>query len=501
VFANLFASLSSFRREAPFAAWVFGVTRRTIAARFKRRRHETVTLSEEEAEQAGRLPVSGVLREANPYEVYECNERIGRIQDAASNDLTSEQRLFFLLHHIENRYIQDIARQAARRTNAVKSRHIARRCCWPANPPRRLDFAFVGTISMFQPDPHEPISLFLREAERPAGSREVRQLDFELSSLGDRVPGRLLLPAIRPGPYPLIFAQHGAGGAKDAGYMDTACLPWVRGGAAVASVDFPLHGKRASPKLSERMLHLFQARSGLSPFEAELWTGFVRQAVVDLRRTIDALAGSGGRCPGIAADSTRHLLAFPSARKRRGSETAAPHGGGGIARSPRSSAISSPRATVLFVNARATRPSRASAGPHQAAGDPRGLWFDSTSLLPGVASTGDAALPAAPPESGQRSRSGGAVASHATLASPAGRSPAASASQTGVRRPSACARDQRSLSLASLPGEGTTKLEDGAGTRPGRRQRRDPHRGRSRRLDQGAAVRRGHRRPGAGQAL
>jgi len=125
VFANLFASLSSFRGEAPFAAWVFGVTRRTIAARFKKRRHETVTLSEEEAEQAGRLPVSGVLRETNPYEVYECNERIGRIQDAASNDLTCEQRLFFLLHHIQNRSIQEIARQAAKSEDAVKS-HLYR---------------------------------------------------------------------------------------------------------------------------------------------------------------------------------------------------------------------------------------------------------------------------------------------------------------------------------------------------------------------------------------
>lgn len=125
VFANLFASLPSFRREAPFAAWVFGVTRRTIAARFKRRRHETVTLSEEETEQAWNLPVTGVLRETNPHEVYECNERIGRLQDAATNGLTSEQRLFFLLHHIQNRSIQEIARQAAKSEDAVKS-HLYR---------------------------------------------------------------------------------------------------------------------------------------------------------------------------------------------------------------------------------------------------------------------------------------------------------------------------------------------------------------------------------------
>ena len=133
-----------------------------------------------------------------------------------------------------------------------------------------------------------PSSCEKRRARR--GRPPCASLDFELSSRGDRVPGRLLLPANRQGPFPLILAQHGAGGAKDADYMGIACLPWVRGGAAVASIDFPLHGARANAKLGERILGLFEARSDLSRFDAELWICFVRQGVIDLRRTLDAVA-------------------------------------------------------------------------------------------------------------------------------------------------------------------------------------------------------------------
>jgi RNA polymerase sigma-70 factor (ECF subfamily) len=125
VFASLFLSLSSFRFEAPFAAWVFGVTRRTVAARFKKRRRETVTLVEEDAEQAAKLSVAALGREPDPHQVYECNERLGRMQAAASSELTGEQRMLFRLHHIQHRSIQEIARQVAKSEDAVKS-HLYR---------------------------------------------------------------------------------------------------------------------------------------------------------------------------------------------------------------------------------------------------------------------------------------------------------------------------------------------------------------------------------------
>jgi RNA polymerase sigma-70 factor (ECF subfamily) len=124
-FVNLFLSLASFRREAPFAAWVFGVTRRTIAARFKKKRRETVALSEENAERPAAGFAATVYREPDPHEVYEYNERIGRMRAAASDKLTGEQRLFFVLHHIQNRPIQEIARQVAKSEDAVKS-HLYR---------------------------------------------------------------------------------------------------------------------------------------------------------------------------------------------------------------------------------------------------------------------------------------------------------------------------------------------------------------------------------------
>ena len=50
VFVNVFASIDSFRGEAPFGAWVFGLTRRTVAGRFKKRMPNLVPLGDDEAE-------------------------------------------------------------------------------------------------------------------------------------------------------------------------------------------------------------------------------------------------------------------------------------------------------------------------------------------------------------------------------------------------------------------------------------------------------------------
>ena len=48
VFINIFNSIGSYRGDAPFGAWVYGVTRRTIASRFKRKRHTMVPLNDED---------------------------------------------------------------------------------------------------------------------------------------------------------------------------------------------------------------------------------------------------------------------------------------------------------------------------------------------------------------------------------------------------------------------------------------------------------------------
>jgi RNA polymerase sigma-70 factor (ECF subfamily) len=123
VFFSLFASLASFRGDAPFAAWVFGVARRTLASRFKRRRHDTVPLGDDEPQDVDSL--GGVQRAPDPHAVYEYNERIARLDTAIERDLSTEQWKLFQLHHLENLSIQEIARETRKSEDAVKS-HLYR---------------------------------------------------------------------------------------------------------------------------------------------------------------------------------------------------------------------------------------------------------------------------------------------------------------------------------------------------------------------------------------
>jgi RNA polymerase sigma-70 factor (ECF subfamily) len=122
VFINLFSSLDGFRGEAPFAAWVFGLTRRTLANRFKRKRAKTVPLPAEGAdfEDEG----ASASRDADPYLAYEFNERLERLQRGVA-DLSQDQWELFRLRHLENRSIEEIAQQLAKSEDAVKS-HLYR---------------------------------------------------------------------------------------------------------------------------------------------------------------------------------------------------------------------------------------------------------------------------------------------------------------------------------------------------------------------------------------
>jgi dienelactone hydrolase len=118
---------------------------------------------------------------------------------------------------------------------------------------------------------------------------ELRISRFEFTSRGDRVPGRLLLPEAGDGPFPLVLLQHGLNGAKDADYLEGTGGPWARGGAAVASIDFPLHGERANPKLVELLrLGITQPRRADEATRI-LVQEFFRQSVADLGRALDAL--------------------------------------------------------------------------------------------------------------------------------------------------------------------------------------------------------------------
>lgn len=120
VFFNLFSSVHSFRGEASFAAWVFGITRRTIASRFKKKRAQTVPLDEDYSG-VSEGSLKGLQREPGPHEAYEYTERVAQLETALQSQLSEEQRRLFSLHHIQNRSIQEIARTLRKSEDAIKS--------------------------------------------------------------------------------------------------------------------------------------------------------------------------------------------------------------------------------------------------------------------------------------------------------------------------------------------------------------------------------------------
>ena len=120
VFINVFSSLASYRGDAPFAAWVLGVSRRTVANRFKKKRHPTVSLDLEESEKLDPAR-GGSNREPTPLEIYEGQERARILELAAQERLSPEQRTMFEMHHLEHQSISEIARATDKSVDAVKS--------------------------------------------------------------------------------------------------------------------------------------------------------------------------------------------------------------------------------------------------------------------------------------------------------------------------------------------------------------------------------------------
>jgi dienelactone hydrolase len=253
----------------------------------------------------------------------------------------------------------------------------------------------------FDVDPREPLGLYWRLQPVPPAFSGARCIRFEYSSRGDRVPGRLLMPehASASRPAPLVLLQHGIGGSKDSPYME-ACAPWVRGGAAVASIDFPLHGERSSAKLTQHFIEGLDAATDAEPSNPPhadpLWTEFARQSVVDVRRAFDALAGIEGVAgervafAGFSLGAMLGTLACALDPRPRGAALALAGGGIGPEALDPSAFIReiAPR-PVLLVNATADAriPRAAAERLYEAAGEPREqLWFDSGhSDLPGAA--------------------------------------------------------------------------------------------------------------------
>ncbi len=251
----------------------------------------------------------------------------------------------------------------------------------------------MGEPSFAAPS-RESLGLSARPLDTPDALAGLRVRRLEFNSGGDRVPARLVLPPEGDAPHPLVLLQHGRRGSKSADYMDYAAGPWARGGAAVLSIDFPLHGERASAKLTERLLAAFDARS--DDAGDALWVDFTRRAVADLQRALDAAAElpelDTQRCAYASFSLGTIVGATFLGLDPRPQAAALALGGGGFG----PSAVDpvhhlgrfAPR-PILFVNASRdeTIPRSATEALYDAAGEPKRIeWFDCThSALPGRA--------------------------------------------------------------------------------------------------------------------
>lgn len=127
VFINVFSSIDSFRGDAPFAAWIFGLTRRTLAARFKRKRHPMVPLGDDHADRlsggnhAASISPIGPTATATPLEQYEGTERAAALLEVLENQLSADQRTIFEMHHLESLPIAEIAKRLDRTEDSIKS--------------------------------------------------------------------------------------------------------------------------------------------------------------------------------------------------------------------------------------------------------------------------------------------------------------------------------------------------------------------------------------------
>ena len=120
-FINVFTAIDSFRGDAPFAAWVLGVARRTVAGRFKKKEHPTVPLDCGNDEDPSHELASTQLLDATPLQQYECSERLARLDTAARERLSADQRQLIELHHLQDCSIREIAETLGRSEDAIKS--------------------------------------------------------------------------------------------------------------------------------------------------------------------------------------------------------------------------------------------------------------------------------------------------------------------------------------------------------------------------------------------
>lgn len=144
---------------------------------------------------------------------------------------------------------------------------------------------------------------------RPAPGEAWHGIDaerLELVSRGDVVPGWLARSA-RPttkaktakARSALLMAVHDSGESASAPELGIVAR-WIGPELSIVAIDLPLHGHRASPKLSERLIAGLARRGRGDETDRNgqvLVEEFWRQATVDLTRTLDAVLALGGHDP------------------------------------------------------------------------------------------------------------------------------------------------------------------------------------------------------------
>lgn len=150
-------------------------------------------------------------------------------------------------------------------------------------------------------DDEAPARADLRGLETAGGWHGAPAQRLELVSRGDIVNGvlaRTVAESARTGgdrPALLLLA-HDLGGSSASPELAPVAT-WIDAGLAVVAIDLPLHGHRASPKLSERLMASIATRERSETLDrnsAVLVEEFWRQATIDLVRTLDAVLALGG---------------------------------------------------------------------------------------------------------------------------------------------------------------------------------------------------------------
>lgn len=145
---------------------------------------------------------------------------------------------------------------------------------------------------VYRPHDEAPARATFRAIDAGSSWTGIETRGFEYVSRGDFVSGRIHLPRTRSGKRaPLVLLTHGTRQSADSEALGFSA-DWVRKGFAVATIDLPLHGHRASPKLSERLFRGAGdvARGASIDVDTRaLIEEFARQATSDLIRGLDAL--------------------------------------------------------------------------------------------------------------------------------------------------------------------------------------------------------------------